>query len=395
MQSVPTYLTLSPHCSLRLLEKPCIYDRARDELYELDEHASAFVQSLPLPTSEPKVDQADTEFLTYCFDEGIFSLTTKYPPAKKATQSPIPSLRYLLLHITTRCNLKCAHCFLGDPNPQDLPFEQIVKVMDEFDGLQGLRLLISGGEPLLHPRFWAINELFERFSFRTVILSNGTMFVDPPAVERLRAQEVQVSLDGIGDSHEALRGRGTYSKTLRGIENLVQCGVDVSIATMVHAGNIREFDRLEEIVRNVGAKEWNIDVPSRAGRWKHSPTEFGVEQLGSVLTKGFGGGSHHSADGDWACGAHLCAVMANGNICKCGFYQNSPVGNITDGLANGWRNIPRTKLGQLRCDCEILQDCRGGCRYRAEVTGDKFGRDPIMCAANGLPPEPLEGGDLQ
>ncbi len=385
MQFAPTYLTLSPDCSLRLLEKPCIYDRARDELYELDERASNFVQCLPLPTSEPQVDQADTEFLNYCLDEGIFSLTTKCSSAKRATQSPIPSLRYLLLHITTRCNLRCAHCFLGDTQPRDLPSEHIVKIMEEFDELQGLRLLVSGGEPLLHPRFWDINHLFPQFSFRTVILSNGTTFVDPYVAERLRAQEVQISLDGVEDSHESLRGAGTYRKTLRAIENLTQCGVDVSVATMVHAGNLREFDKLEEIIRKIGVKEWNIDVPSRAGRWQHDPTEISHQELGPILSKAFGGGSHHSSDGDWACGAHLCAVMANGNICKCGFYQNSPVGNVADCLAKGWHNIPRTKIGQLRCDCEILQDCRGGCRYRAEVEGDKFGKDPIMCAANGLP----------
>jgi hypothetical protein len=31
-------------------------------------------------------------------------------------------------------------------------------VLEEFEGMHGLRLLLSGGEPLLHPQFWTLNE---------------------------------------------------------------------------------------------------------------------------------------------------------------------------------------------------------------------------------------------
>jgi radical SAM protein with 4Fe4S-binding SPASM domain len=266
--------------------------------------------------------------------------------------------------------------------------EQIVQVMEAFDDLQGLRLLVSGGEPLLHPRFWEMNELFERFSFRTVLLSNGTLVDDPETASRLRVQEVQVSLDGVGGSHDTLRGPGTYERALHGLQNFLESGVDVSVATMVHAGNARDFDELEGIVRGLGAREWNIDVPARTGRWLRAGSlEARPDDVAAVLGRRFGGGSHFSCEGDWACGAHLCAVMADGTICKCGFYAHSPSGVLADGLANGWRNSFRMKLSQLRCDCEMIEQCRGGCRYRAETAGDRFGKDPIMCAANGVPYE--------
>jgi radical SAM protein with 4Fe4S-binding SPASM domain len=77
--------------------------------------------------------------------------------------------------------------------------------------------------------------------------------------------------------------------------------------------------------------------------------------------------------------------MADGAISKCGFYSNSPAGSVSDGLASAWRNIPRISLKQLRCDCEMVALCRGGCRYRAEMAGDRFGKDPVMCEANRLP----------
>jgi radical SAM protein with 4Fe4S-binding SPASM domain len=383
MRSDRTFLSLSPDCSLRLLETPCVYSRARDELYELDEDAFLFIQSLPLSADDPQVISADKGFLDYCDQERILEWTAKRPPRKTAVQSPIPSLRYLLLHITTRCNLRCAHCYLGDVEPRDLPLDDIVRAMKQFDELQGLRLLLSGGEPLLHPRFWEINERFRDHSFRTVILSNGTA-IERATAKRLLAHEVQVSLDGVGESHDLLRGPGSYEEVLKGLENLAEAGVHISIATMAHDGNIGDFDQLERIVRDLGAREWNIDVPSRTGRWTGDSTIDSAE-IQSALGRAFGGGAHFTATGDWACGAHLCAVMADATVCKCGFYAGSPSGTLADGLAKAWGNIPRMKITDLRCDCELVEQCRGGCRYRAELAGDPLGKDYVMCAANGLP----------
>ncbi len=381
-QSKPTYLTLSPDCSLRLLERPHIFDKARDELYEVDAEAFEFVRSLPLSNIES--NGADAEFLEFCLDEGILVHATEASPAKAPMQSPIPSLRYLLLHITTRCNLKCAHCFHGDVEPLDMPMHKIERVMKEFEDMQGLRLLVSGGEPFLHPRFDELNDLFDKFSFRSVILSNGTL-IDASITKGLRAHEVQVSLDGVGASHDRLRGAGSYEKALKGLETLATAGIDVSIATMAHAENLSDFDELESLVQSLGAKEWSIDVPARAGRCDSSADAVVLDEIAPILDRSFGGGAHFSGEDGYGCGAHLCAVMADGAVCKCGFYADSPIGTIDEGLARGWRAIPRIKIDQLGCDCDIVLECRGGCRYRAEMAGDVSGKDPVMCAANGLP----------
>jgi len=385
MRSVPTHLALNPHCSLRLLEEPYVFNRASDELYELDREAFDFLMGLAMGSNSQTAERVDEEFVDYCLDEEIVVRGRPNTRRKPPVQSPLPSLRYLLLHITTRCNLRCAHCFHGDTEPLDLPVERIARVMEEFDEMQGLRLLISGGEPLLHPQFSEISELFDSFSFRTVILSNGTTFEEPSVAKRLRAHEVQVSLDGVGASHDALRGPGGYERALAGIKNLRDAGVDVSISTMVHSGNLSDFDALEAVVESVGAKEWGIDVPARAGRWLNGASlEASPEEAAPLLGRAYGGGAHFCGGAEWACGAHLCAVMADETICKCGYYADSPVGALDDGLLQGWQNVPRVKIERLRCDCDMLAECRGGCRYRAQMAGESLGRDPVMCAANGL-----------
>ena len=84
----------------------------------------------------------------------------------------LPSLRYLELQLTSRCNLTCKHCYLGETTPLDLPAETILRICKEFERMQGLRLLLSGGEPMLHNDFWTLNDALSDFGLRSVLLSN-------------------------------------------------------------------------------------------------------------------------------------------------------------------------------------------------------------------------------
>jgi sulfatase maturation enzyme AslB (radical SAM superfamily) len=140
---------------LRLLEHPSVYNIKTDELYELDQKGFEFLKACYLGDC-PETD--DVEFIDYCLSEGILT-REKTPPLKHTVnEAPVPTLRYLELLITDRCNLRCRHCYVGEPEAKELSYEQIVKVLEEFEQMQGLRVLISGGEPLMHREFERLNE---------------------------------------------------------------------------------------------------------------------------------------------------------------------------------------------------------------------------------------------
>jgi radical SAM protein with 4Fe4S-binding SPASM domain len=71
--------------------------------------------------------------------------------------------------------------------------------------------------------------------------------------------------------------------------------------------------------------------------------------------------------------------MADGRVSKCTFYSQSPIGRIEDGLRECWQKIKPIKLDKLKCDCKHIESCRGGCRYRARLLGDPFGKDLYKC----------------
>lgn len=388
MPSENNFLTLTPHAVLKNLEEPYLFDIENDELYELNTDAYQFLLQISRGENPP-VREEDKEFIRFCLSENLIAFS-EIPSQRKMSlnPSPIPSLRYLELQITNRCNLQCCHCYIAEGFHQDLSKKQIQKIFEEFEEIQGLRLLLSGGEPLLHSNFWEINDLLRNYAFRSVLLSNGTL-VTQEVAKRLRIHEVQISLDGMKEGHESLRGRGTFKKTLMAIDHLQEANIRVSIATMIHRKNLSEFDQLALFLQSKNIEEWNVDIPCLEGRLKINQ-EFWVTpaEAGRFLSYGYGGGFHGSAK-NFACGAHLCAIMTDGTVCKCGLFSQEPVGSIEEGLRTCWERIPRIVLKDLTCDCSVIEECRGGCRYRAKTQSDLFQPDLYQCYARGI----LKGGE--
>ena len=386
---------LSEKFVLRWLEDPSLYDPGNDELYELDDSGFRFLQSCASPEGCDTAG-AEREFLEYCLSEGILTPDSKAAKRPPVIKSPIPSLRYLELQITDRCNLRCRHCYIGEPKNKELPVAELKSVLDEFECMQGLRLLITGGEPLMHSRFDEINELLPAYGFRKILLTNG-LLLNQKNIEGLNVEEIQFSIDGMEHGHDAIRGEGTFQRVIKIVEETLSVGMAVSISTMVHPKNLAEFDEMDDLFRGLGIRDWTVDVPCAEGSLKNNDLlQVTPEIGGKYLDYGFGGGLHSGAEG-FGCGLHLAAVLARGDICKCAFYSGEPAGNISDGLAKAWERIKPVDLHNLKCallSCRVLDECRGGCRYRASViSGNQeacnyacrgFERDLYKCFQYGI-----------
>ena len=73
-----------------------------------------------------------------------------------------PNIAELVLYINSNCNLRCKHCYLGDPLLNQslfFPTDDVCAFISEFSHLD--RVTILGGEPLLHR---GINRIIQRFA---------------------------------------------------------------------------------------------------------------------------------------------------------------------------------------------------------------------------------------
>ncbi len=372
--------SLARAASLKWLETPSVYQLAKDELYELDEDSFRFLSSC---ASEGGCDNRDSAFIDYCLDEGLLTrerVAVSRPPLHP---SPAPSLRYLELQLTSKCNLRCKHCYIGDVSDRELSTEQVRSVLKAFEEMQGLRVLLTGGEPLLHSRFDEINEMLPDLHLRKVLFTNGIL-VKKDVLNRLKVHELQVSIDGMKSAHDALRGSGTYDLALNTLRRTLDSGFEISVATMVYPGNLGDFDAMEELFRSLGVKEWTVDIPCAVGRLRDN-LELSVtpEIGGKYLGYGYGGGMHSTGKG-YACGLHLMAVLPDGTAAKCTFYGDRAVGSLSEGLRTCWERVKPIPLEDLDCKCEYLEACRGGCRYRAEQVDRAAGKDLYRCSLYGV-----------
>jgi len=383
------YLSLDPQVYLKRLEQPFLYHVGRDELFEIDEKALEFLGRCD-GTRRGAELTSDDGFISFCLEEGLLE-TDSRPILKTIStgEAPVPSLRYLELQLLHQCNLRCRHCYLGPPRPGRLLLEEAVGITREFAARGGLRLLVSGGEPLLYPELSVFLAQTQGLGIRRILLTNATLLTLENA-RSLQVEEVQVSLDGWRKGHEALRGVGTFDQTLAGIQAAREAGLPISVATMVHRKNLDEFDQLARLVEEIGAIDWGVDVPCPAGSLKeHSDLLVTDEEAVPFLKLAFGGGYHGSSEG-YACGRHLLTVLPNGQAVKCGFYADQPLGDARQGLIECWLKLQHIPLKELECrGCPDLEECAGGCRYRA---AHPFGRDPVMCALYGQTEEKLPEG---
>ncbi|HEY9204344.1 MAG TPA: radical SAM protein [Candidatus Methanoperedens sp.] len=383
---------LAPDYVLRKLEKPFVYNIPGDQLYELDEEAFRFLSKCdgkhPYSKLLPDGGEDAAESIDYMIHEGII-LMREIPSRReiKVRNSPVPSLRYLLFNITNKCNLACKHCYLGKSGNREIETGSFEKAVSQFEEMGGLKLMVSGGEPLMHSKFWDLMEILPAYEIRVVLISNGTLIGKKEATKLSEyVDEVQVSIDGI-KTHDILRGKGSYEKALRGIYALQDPGIPVSIATMVHRYNAAEFDTMQKLFSDLNVLSWSVDVPCVAGNLKDNiDLLLDTKEAASFLKYGFGAGAHEST-GDYTCGSHLCAVSPEGKVSKCGFFEDEPAGDVNN-LRAAWAELCKGylwTLDELECrDCGFIHECRGGCRFRAKIYKGILAPDPLLCHAYGV-----------
>ncbi|MCX5871847.1 MAG: radical SAM protein [Deltaproteobacteria bacterium] len=370
------YISLSTKSCIKRLEETYLYHIGRDELYEINNDACDFV--VKCDGSATVADLApDREFLEFCMSEDLLNVSKS--PGERQIQiakAPEPSLRYLEWLVTYRCNLSCAHCYLGEMKNEDYNPELIRPLLNEFDQMQGLRILVSGGEPTLYEHFEILNDSLADYSIRAVLLTNGST-LNKDLVKRLRFHEVQVSLDGMEKGHTAIRGKGSFAKAVRAMELIRAAGIDLSVATMVHRFNLDEWENMKDLIESLGVKEWSVDYPCVKGRWdRHPELQVGFQEAAQRMLYAFGG-SYHGTSSGWTCGRHLAAVLPSADVCKCGLFPEIQLGSVKTGLTKAWSRMPHIPISETDClGCDQADICGGGCRFRA---GSGNSRDEVMC----------------
>ncbi len=147
----------------------------------------------------------------------------------KALRRPM----FLTLFVTARCPLSCGHCFYRDEAmaaraDEELTLDEIQLLASRLPSIP--KLIVTGGEPFLRDDLAEITLAMAggRARCRQITVPTAGVYPDRVAEYARRvleavpdlALEIQLSIDGVGEQHDAIRGPGVFDKLMATYEAL-------------------------------------------------------------------------------------------------------------------------------------------------------------------------------
>jgi len=324
----------------------------------------------------------------------------------------------LTLMITRGCNSNCLHCLLDcRPAEHVRPVDSgiIKRIIDEFAGIGGKGLVITGGEPLTHPDWMEILAFAcsRRGLLDVCLQTNGALMSDDDIqgllslpIDRL---SLQISLEGVNSgTHDHVRGKGSFEATVKTMGRLCKAGlgerITVELTEMSH-----NYDQLPEVVKlvhDLGMRRLVSGTLVKGGRALrsdlvampepsqirglieryHTDPEFReiYEYMGNIAAIEWFKGRDNPCDTPCRC-ISTPFIDYRGNIYPCLMYlkdslafgnvHERPLGAVIAEAIPMWAELPdiSRERGTVLNDCEGCpgrRHCSGGCMGRADLVHD-------------------------
>jgi radical SAM protein with 4Fe4S-binding SPASM domain len=339
---------------------------------------------------------------------------------------PVDQVRpiYAVWEITLRCDLACVHCGsrAGKARPDELTTAECLDLVDQMADLGVREVTLIGGEAYLRDDWLEIVRALRRRGMQATMTTGGRGL----SAERVAAaaqaglQSVSVSLDGLEETHDRLRGvRGAYQSALGALANLRAAGISISVNTQINRLSMPELPAILETVIAVGARAWQVQLTAAMGRAADQPEllpqpsdllelfpllvqlKSRCDQAGVMLWPGnnigyFGpyesllrGTMPRGHMASCGAGRATLGIEADGAIKGCPSLQTDPWtgGNLRDAsLRDIWERSAPLRYTRDRTvddlwgycrDCYYADTCRAGCTWTAFSLFGKAGNNPL------------------
>ncbi len=251
----------------------------------------------------------------------------------------------------TLCNIACRHCFIScGPTETRVPMmtsEAVREALAEARRLGARDYYFTGGEPMMHPEFWALCEETLAQGPLTV-LTNG-LFIDEDAAARARALfdrsrysfDLRISLDGMtAEENDPVRGRDTFARITQAIARLAAQGLSPTITVVEHAAGMGAAAarlRFLEFARSLGLARPRVKFMPllRIGREPRRTRDYETAEL-DCLTEG---PTSLSPPVEAALVCASSRLVAAGGVFTCPILLDAPEARLSERLADSLRPI--------------------------------------------------------
>ncbi len=185
----------------------------------------------------------------------------------------------LQVHPLGRCNLSCLHCYSssGPAVTEELETGLLLGAIQDA-AQEGYNVLaVSGGEPLLYRELSQLIECARNLGMTATVTTNGTL-LNARRLKSLRGLDLlAISLDGTPDSHDRMRGRGSFLQMARRLEQVRAAGLPFGFIFTLTMQNLSELEWIARFALDQGAALLQVHPLELAGRGRqmseHRPDE--------------------------------------------------------------------------------------------------------------------------
>ncbi len=181
-------------------------------------------------------------------------------------------VRDLMFFLTTQCDLRCKHCYVGDRWLQDAcSFDngEAASLLHHFGSMGLDRLTFLGGEPTRYPYLASLIEQARSYSIGEKRITTNGVRLKYFNLKRIQPNDfahVSFSFDGHNaETHDYIRGKGTFQKSLGNMMRLRDIGFRIHVTFTVMRSNIENLESAVEFFQALGVRELNFHVMSSIG----------------------------------------------------------------------------------------------------------------------------------
>lgn len=202
-------------------------------------------------------------------------------------------------HITSKCGKRCRHCYMYESErykteiENQLPFSDMLHVLDDIADFEEKwkfdvnGFFITGGDPVLNPDYVPLLEELHRRGKNVYIMGNPETLTSEilDFFRDVGVRQVQLSLDGLRDTHDFYRGVGNFDTTIQALELLDAHDVPGTIMFTLTGEN---KDQLIPLIRYLAAetkaKGFAFDLVCGVGNAKNIEIELTKEDVYQCLS---------------------------------------------------------------------------------------------------------------
>ncbi len=323
----------------------------------------------------------------------------------------MPRLDCAIWEFTLGCNLRCSHCgsVAGQPREHELDTKEGFRLCEALAETGCRDLAIMGGEPLMRDDFSAIARCAKDLGLNLCIVTNGTI-VDKHIedLRRLEPKVVGVSVDGMRENHDKIRGAGNWEKAIASIQLLKDNNIQTTMITTVSKINFKDLPSMGELIKGKGVN-WQLQTAMPFGSFQRELTlsrdEFYAtamfiakervsnrfEDMPVVGAHCYGYNSKLLPGCVWSgctAGISTVGITSDGGIVGCLSMGNDRYieGNVREvHFRDIWTNpdafaytrrFKKEDLGENCRGCKHGLKCRGGCNSVSNALTGRFHNDP-------------------